>query len=197
MGQFHKKDMEMTLSEAINIQVPYNFERFFHYLAEEDATKVREWMATMEATGRLTLSTDLHAVLAQGMGSCRVPDDEMLATMRRAWELHGYLTDPHTAVALAAVRRWYGMTDKLTFPPGKQEVPLVALSTAHAAKFEEAMRRGLGDAFWERSMGAHMPARAKELEMAKEVDIGLFRKGEDWTSRLRELIEAAEMRSAL
>ena len=101
-GDFSKGAMQMTLSEAINIQVPYNFERFFHFLASEDSSQVKKWMETMETQSRIQFSSDEHGLLAQGMGSRAVDDRSMLNAMRRCWEGHKYVADPHTSVAIAA-----------------------------------------------------------------------------------------------
>lgn len=101
-GDFSKGDMHMTLSEAINIQVPYNFERFFHFLASEDSQQVKAWMQTMEVKSKVEFSPDQRASLAQGMGSRAIDDQSMLNTMRRCWEGHKYVVDPHTSVAITA-----------------------------------------------------------------------------------------------
>merc|ERR1719160_1645638 len=56
LGNFHRSEqMVKTLSEAINIQVPYNFERILYYLSGEDTAIVREWMSIMDSAGKLTL----------------------------------------------------------------------------------------------------------------------------------------------
>merc|ERR1719379_2597539 len=48
-GKFHRADvMEKTMSEAINIQVPYNMERILYYLTGENKPLVASWMAEME-----------------------------------------------------------------------------------------------------------------------------------------------------
>jgi threonine synthase len=55
----------------------------------------------------------------------------MLATLNET----GHLIDPHTAVAISAARRTTLSSD---------EVPLIVLSTAHAAKFPEAVHAATG-----------------------------------------------------
>jgi threonine synthase len=58
-------------------------------------------------------------------------DDETLATIKRVFEATGRIIDPHTAVAVAAAARFA--------PP-----PAVILSTAHPAKFPDAVTRAIG-----------------------------------------------------
>lgn len=57
-----------------------------------------------------------------------VSDDDTRATIRTVWEQHQYLMDPHTAVA------WTGLTRMQSQFAGH---PLIALGTAHPAKFPE------------------------------------------------------------
>src|SRR5262249_19126853 len=57
---------------------------------------------------------------------------ETEATIARTFEETGELIDPHTAVAVAAARKETGPE------------PMVVLSTAHAAKFPDAVRRATG-----------------------------------------------------
>lgn len=78
-------------------------------------------------------AASLGVLLQQHFTTTRVGDSEMLAEIRRVWNEHEYLVDPHTAVALVAAHRlrWVG-----------EEV--VILATAHACKFEEALQSALG-----------------------------------------------------
>ena len=55
-GKFHREEtMKMTLSEALNIQVPYNFERILFYLTQSNDKLVKEWMSTMDLEIKLIL----------------------------------------------------------------------------------------------------------------------------------------------
>lgn len=95
-----------TLSNAMDVGAPSNFERLKSLLP---AAQMRE--------------------LIRGES---VSDEQTLESMRRVYEESGYLADPHTAVALEAVRR--------VNAPG----PVAVLSTAHPAKFPETVREALG-----------------------------------------------------
>lgn len=64
-----------------------------------------------------------------------VTDDETLAAMRRVHDETGYVADPHTAVGLEAVRRRHA--DGVSGP-------MVVLSTAHPAKFPDAVAEATG-----------------------------------------------------
>ena len=64
-----------------------------------------------------------------------VTDDETLAAMRRVHDETGYVADPHTAVGLEAVRR--RRADGVSGP-------VIVLSTAHPAKFPDAVAEATG-----------------------------------------------------
>lgn len=105
-GKFEPHATHHTISNAMDVGNPSNFERLNH-LFNNDAQK----MAAM-------------------ISGTVVSDDETRATMRTVWEQHHYLMDPHTAVAWTALTRIQ-----------KQFAghPLIALGTAHPAKFPEVV----------------------------------------------------------
>ena len=87
--------------------------------------------SNLERLRSLFSDADLRA-LVRGEA---VTDETTLDTMRAAWEATGYLADPHTAVGLEAAHRLRAEGDRR---------PVVVLSTAHPAKFPEAVERALG-----------------------------------------------------
>jgi threonine synthase len=64
----------------------------------------------------------------------RADEDEVAATIRTVKRESGNFIDPHTAVAVA-------VAEKETRDPA---VPLIVLSTAHAAKFPDAVETACG-----------------------------------------------------
>lgn len=116
-----------TLSNAMDVGSPSNFERLYTLLGTE---KLRAWV----------------------WGTV-VSDEVTLERMRQTYAQYGYVACPHTAVGLEAVARYRALTGDLT--------PVVTLSTAHPAKFPEAVARALGieapkeaalEALWEREV---------------------------------------------
>lgn len=128
-------------------QVPYNFERILFLLTGGDSEAVKALMEEMEVERRMTLSEDVRRGLRQTFQTLVVDDQAMAEEIRLRWR-HGYLIDPHTAVGLRAAR-----------VHREDAAIVVSIATAHACKFEEALRVALGDAWWE---GAY-PARTKEI----------------------------------
>eukprot|EP00532_Pseudo-nitzschia_australis_P013810 CAMPEP_0168209638 /NCGR_PEP_ID=MMETSP0140_2-20121125/2734_1 /TAXON_ID=44445 /ORGANISM="Pseudo-nitzschia australis, Strain 10249 10 AB" /LENGTH=290 /DNA_ID=CAMNT_0008136167 /DNA_START=3 /DNA_END=872 /DNA_ORIENTATION=- len=111
--------MKTSLSDAINIQLPYNLERLLYYLTGEDHDQVKSWYNRLEdrsdsastsgddnGRGRglfdLKESPEWWTKLQTEFGSAKVNDEELCATMRRVLDDYGYWIDPHTGVAFAA-----------------------------------------------------------------------------------------------
>lgn len=218
-GEFHRADsMARTLSEAINIQVPYNFERVLYLVADGETNQVSDWMRDVDGTGKLTLPRRWVSRLQERLVTCRVTDPDMLDTMSTYWHRYKYLIDPHTAVAAYAASAAGLLEGDTTVAP--QSSPVVVLATAHPCKFQEAVCACLGDAFWEthftptsnsepgqyrrdcdrraegiQGMGssvglmAVMPRRAAGLYAMDEVPAECFEAGKNWTYLLRIAVE--------
>jgi len=77
-----------------------------------------------------------------------VSDPQTLECMQRVYSDTGYLADPHTAVGLEAARRYRQETE--------DRRPIVALATAHPAKFTETVEGALG-------IRPEMPERLEKL----------------------------------
>jgi threonine synthase len=65
-----------------------------------------------------------------------VSDEETVATIRSVHERFGYVMEPHTAVAFRALERYRSLENHA-------EEPGIVLSTAHPAKFLEAIEKTL------------------------------------------------------
>jgi threonine synthase len=91
-------------------------------------------MATFAKDHRLELPPVIRKALGARYAAERSDDDETLAAIRRVHGETGRLIDPHTAVGLAAAWR----------VQKRSKGPVVVLSTAHPAKFPEAVARATG-----------------------------------------------------
>jgi len=99
-----------------------------------DGGAVRALMASLAQSRRFVLAehalSEMRAVFAAG----RADEQETAATIRTALRETGHLIDPHTAVGVA-------VAEKETRDPS---VPMIVLSTAHAAKFPDAVQAACG-----------------------------------------------------
>jgi threonine synthase len=123
-GEFHS-----TYSPSMDIQVASNFERYLYYLYGEDSNAISEIMNRYKAEGKIIIPEDKLSIVQTNFDAYGVQGEECLRTITKYHEAYSYLLDPHTACGVAAA-------DNNT---GDDEVT-VALSTAHPAKFDEAIR---------------------------------------------------------
>ena len=87
--------MIKNLSEAINIQAPYNFERILYWASGENAQLVKQLYSNFfELNGSMSMPADVFQTLQQLCTTYRVEDEQMLETIR-VYAKHGYLLDPH------------------------------------------------------------------------------------------------------
>lgn len=192
-GEFHKSaKMEKTLSDAINIQVPYNFERILFYLSDCNHVQVREWMKIMEETNKLTLEGVWLKKLQTDFSSARITDEEMCKTLREVYDKFKYLVDPHTAVAIAA-----GAKNGYHLHHNTSGLPFAILSTASPCKFDESVTAALGKEFWERYVQDQFPTRAKAILSKSECEPTIYEQSDGlkleetqqiWEEKSRNLI---------
>ena len=126
--------VEPSLSPSMDIQVSSNFERLYFELKGHRGPSVAAAFQTFRATGTLPAS-DAECSAARGLFSAvRVDDDETVAEIAATYRSTGELLDPHSAIAVAAARQ----------ARRDPAIPMVALATAHPAKFPDAVERATG-----------------------------------------------------
>ncbi len=130
-GRYHRGDVHFTHSPAMDIQVSSNLERYLYYLMEGETTKVRAFMEQFRETGEARFEFNTPS-LDERFVAGAVDNATTLETIRAMYNSHDYLVDPHTAVGITVAERFR-----------RDDVPLLCLSTAHPAKFEEAMTEAL------------------------------------------------------
>jgi len=133
-GEMRMAGVEPSLSPSMDIQISSNFERLLFELEGRDGAIVTELMAQFRAEGSFTLDDTRMGLLHERWNGVRIDDDETKAIIDETFRRTGVLVDPHTAVGLgaaAAARR-------------DPSVPMVALATAHPAKFPDAVEAATG-----------------------------------------------------
>ena len=132
-GEYRKSGVDPTISPSMDIQVSSNFERFLADLYGRDGEAIADLMGRLDSEGRFSVNMSLlnESIFAAD----RCDEEETLATIRRTLDESTKLVDPHTAVGLAVGEKC--RIDK--------DVPLVTLSTAHPAKFPDAVEKATGE----------------------------------------------------
>jgi threonine synthase len=131
-GVYEPGDARHTLSPSMDIQVASNFERALFEASSRDTAWVTRAMKDFAGTRRMVLPKPILQDLRGRYPAYAISDEETLTAISRTHERHGRLIDPHTAVAMAAADRV------------STDAPVVVLSTAHPAKFPDAVRRACG-----------------------------------------------------
>ncbi|MBS3956179.1 MAG: threonine synthase [Clostridiales bacterium] len=124
------RDFVTTPSPSMDILVSSNLERQIYELTR-DPERITGWMTSLRETGRFQVDRETHRALREHFSGDYVTNDESLATIRRVWEEHAYLLDPHTAVAWEVAERQ------------RADNPMLVVSTAHWAKFGADVYRAL------------------------------------------------------
>lgn len=132
-NEYSTTDLHHTFSPSMDILVSSNFERYLFDLFDRDAEKLSDFMSKLGKES-LHISDEKWRQMRKCFASASVDDALTCETIATVFADTGKLIDPHTAVGIRAARDCY--TDA--------SVPMVTLSTAHPAKFSDAiMKAGL------------------------------------------------------
>ncbi len=127
--------VEPSLSPSMDIQVSSNFERLLFELLGRDGRATAETMRAFRESGRMPVPDAAWREAAALFHPYRLDDEATLAEIARLHDASGYLADPHSAIGIAAA---------CAHLPDDAGVPVVAVATAHPAKFPEAVKRATG-----------------------------------------------------
>ena len=133
-GTYDVREVVATTSPSMDIQVSSNFERLLFDACDRDAHAVRALMGSLQQSGRFSLSAHALKTMRAMFSAARADEQETAATIRAWMREAAYCADPHTAVALAVAEK--EMRDPA--------VPMAVLSTAHPAKFPDAVKAACG-----------------------------------------------------
>jgi len=133
-GQLEMRDVEPTISPSMDIQVSSNLERLLFELYGRDGVALAELMDEFRAERTVSLGTERLAQVAEVFSGARFDDEQTRAVIASEYEHDDVLIDPHTAVGIGAARACRR----------DPAVPMVALATAHPAKFPDAVEQATG-----------------------------------------------------
>jgi threonine synthase len=132
-GEYRQRPVQATISPSMDIQVASNFERYLYYRIGEDETLLRDLMKQFATGGSLTINPlpngRVDDLIVAGTGNTA----DTLSTIREFHEEYGYLLDPHSAVGVHVGRKYMTPNE-----------PMIALATAHPAKFGQAIQDATG-----------------------------------------------------
>src|SRR5690606_9323992 len=124
-GEYRLDRVAPSLAPSMDIQVASNFERFLYYSVGRNPERVREVMQAFRETGVYRFD----AFDRDTFSASRCTDAEIPGIIRRVYDAHGYVIDPHTACGFASHQK-----DRVN----------VVLATASPAKFPDTIRQAIG-----------------------------------------------------
>jgi threonine synthase len=144
-GCYAKGAVAATQSPAMDIQVASNFERLYFEAVGRDAAETKTAFETFAAKGAMDLPSQAFGAIRDLFLGGSTGEAATTTAMREAYTAYGDLIDPHTAVALGASR-----------PDLASGTAMITLSTAHPAKFPDAVEAATG-------VAPMLPAKASGL----------------------------------
>ncbi|MBX4336125.1 threonine synthase [Bartonella raoultii] len=132
-GLYEIRSITHTTSPSMDIQVSSNFERLLFESSNRDPIQICNTMKNLKELGYFKLDEkqlkNILSLFSAGKSSMA----ETAQTIDSIYKESGYLADPHTAVALKVAREHK-----------QPHIPMVILSTAHPAKFPDAIESACG-----------------------------------------------------
>lgn len=155
-GRMESKDVVETSSPSMDIQISSNFERFMFEMLGRDSDALNALMDEFKATGNFAVTDEFMTRLKGMIDGERFDDAATAKLIGDIYKETGYLLDTHSAIGIGAARarRW------------DASVPMIALATAHPAKFPDAVKAASG-------VHPHLPDFLSDLYEREERSVSL------------------------
>jgi threonine synthase len=134
-GAMAMTDVVPTYSPSMDIQISSNFERLLFDLYGRDGKALAEAMAGFRSSGALEVGANALGGVRELFDAGRLDDDGTLKAIVDCRKRFGLTLDTHSAVGYAVAQQHRRDT----------KVPMIVLSTAHPAKFPDAVQKAVGE----------------------------------------------------
>tara|TARA_Y100000590_G_scaffold237221_1_gene267003 strand:- start:18 stop:1397 length:1380 start_codon:yes stop_codon:yes gene_type:complete len=148
-GIYKPSKVEQTVSPSMDIQVASNFERLIFDVSACNSNKTSKLMKDLNERGEFKLESDELEKVRESFCSESSSEMETKSVINEIYKKHGILIDPHTAVAMNAVK-------KISL-----EGNTVVLATAHPSKFSDTVTKETG-------VKPELPENLKNVLIKKE-----------------------------
>ncbi len=132
-GRYARGGVAATQSPAMDIQSASNFERLYFECVRRDGVETARAFTAFAEMGAIEIPPQALATMRELFTGVAVSEAQTARTMTATLNETGQMIDPHTAVGVAALQM-----------VGDLGAPVIAFSTAHAAKFPEAVQAATG-----------------------------------------------------
>ncbi len=151
-GRYELRDVAVTTSPSMDIQVSSNFERLLFDAMGGNTNSVQDMMNGLKQSGNFTVPEAALDSIRSEFKAYSASEAEVSAALRDTLSNTGYLLEPHTATAVIAAQK----------AGASLQTPVIILATAHPAKFPDAVKDACG-------IDAHLPERLNRLMVEEEV----------------------------
>ena len=128
-GRYEMRGVQATTSPSMDIQISSNFERLLFEAYDREPNEIKRSMDGLKQSGAFQISEAAMKTIKRDFRAGRATEKQVAATIRDTLSETGYLLDPHTATAVHVAKKYE-----------KTNSPMVVLSTAHPAKFPDAVK---------------------------------------------------------
>ena len=156
-GHYAPKGVKATQSPSMDIQVSSNFERLLFEASGRNPDALVALMSELASDGAFAIRSDTLTRIRADFDAFRVDETACAEEMGRVYRESGMVIDPHSAVGVHAGRK------ALAAAPA---TPVIALGTAHPAKFPDAVERATG-------VRPTLPEPLSDLMDRRETIVGL------------------------
>jgi threonine synthase len=153
-GAMTMTDVVPTYSPSMDIQISSNFERLLFDLYGRDGKALAEAMAGFRSSDTLKVGANALGGVRELFDAGRLDDEGTLKAIIDCRKRFGVTLDTHTAVGYAVAQQHRR----------DAKVPMIVLSTAHPAKFPDAVEKATGE------RPALPPRLADLMERTERVD---------------------------
>lgn len=127
------RDVVRTHSPSMDIQVSSNFERLVFECVERDGACVRDIMHVFRSSGKMPVPENMWEQMTEKFQGYALDNPSTLDAIIKWHDITGHVFDPHSVIGIQAGAIM------------KTDSPVIAMATAHPAKFPEVITTALQD----------------------------------------------------
>ena len=130
-GSYEVEKVHETISPSMDIQIASNFERLIYDLNDCNDLQTKDVMKNIKDKGEYLIDKEKLDKINNDFISCRMSEEEILATIEKVNKEYKVILDPHSAIG-------YGAFDKINLVGNN-----IVLATAHPCKFPDAIKKAI------------------------------------------------------
>jgi len=148
-GKYEAQTVSETISPSMDIQIASNFERLIFDLNSHDDVITKNIMIGIKKDGKYLITKENLEKIKKDFLSASIEESEVLKTIKKVYETHKVILDPHSAIGFCAL-------EKVNIEGNN-----IVLATAHPCKFPEAIKKSI-------NVKSNLPSELKYILDEKE-----------------------------